>query len=90
MAAGSIWPSRVAGAIEFSALAKQCLDRRIPTLEALEGEVLAWTQERNEKKVKINRRAAPWLFDTPKARTKLKRHYVKLNPKNNTIPDSNN
>jgi len=71
--------------IEFSALAKQCLDRRIATIEALEQEVQAWTQERNEKKVKIN-----WLFDTPKARTKLKRHYVKLNPKNIIIPDSNN
>lgn len=71
--------------IEFSALAKQCLDRRIPTLEILEQEVLAWAKERNEEKVKIN-----WLFDTPKARTKLKRHYVKLNPKNNTRQDPNN
>jgi hypothetical protein len=71
--------------IEFSALAKQCLDRRIATIETLEVEVLAWAQERNEKKVKIN-----WLFDTPRARTKLKRHYVKLNPGNNAIPDSNN
>jgi hypothetical protein len=34
----------------------------------------------NEKKVKIN-----WLFDAPKARTKFKRHCVKLNPKNNII-----
>ena len=71
--------------IEFSALAKQCLDRRIATLETLEQEVLAWTLERNEKKVRIK-----WLFDTPKARTKLKRHYVKLNPRNSTIPDSKN
>jgi hypothetical protein len=71
--------------IEFSALAKQCLDRRIPTLEILQQEVVAWAKQRNEKKVKIN-----WLFDTPKARTKLKRHYVKLNPKNNTIPNSHN
>jgi transposase len=71
--------------IDFSALTKQCLDRRIPTLETLQKQVLAWVQERNEKKVKSN-----WLFDTPKARTKLKRHYVKSNPKNSTIPDSNN
>jgi hypothetical protein len=47
--------------IEFSALAKQCLDRRIATIEILEQEVMAWVKERNEKKVKIN-----WLFDTPK------------------------
>ena len=85
MAPGSIWLNRVAGAIEFSALAKQCLDRRIPTLETLEKEVLAWAQERNKKQVKIN-----WLFHTPKARTKLKRHYLKLNPENNTIPNPNN
>jgi hypothetical protein len=71
--------------IEFSALAKQCLDRRIASIETLEQEVRAWTQERNEKKVPIK-----WLFDTPKARTKLKRHYVKLNPRNSSIPDSNN
>jgi hypothetical protein len=51
----------------------------------LQQEVVAWAKQRNEKKVKIN-----WLFDTPKARTKLKRHYVKLNPKNNTIPNSHN
>jgi len=71
--------------MEFSALAKQCLDGRIATLETLEKEVLAWTQERNEKRVKIN-----WLFHTPKARTKFKRHYLKINPENNTISDSSN
>jgi hypothetical protein len=75
----------MAGAIEFSALSKQCLDRRIATIETLEQEVLAWTQARNEKKVRIN-----WLFDTPKARAKFKRHYVKLNPQNSTIPNPNN
>jgi hypothetical protein len=75
----------VTGAIAFSALDKQCLDRRIATIEILEQEVLAWAKERNERKVEIN-----WLFDTPKARTKLKRYYVKLNPINNTIPDHNN
>ena len=71
--------------IEFSALAKQCLDRRIATLETLQKQLLAWTQERNKKQVKIN-----WLFDTPKARTKVKPQYVKLNPKKITSPDPNN
>ncbi len=79
--------------IEFSALSRQCLDRRIATIDTLRREVLAWMKERNEKKVKIN-----WLFDTPKARTKLQRHYLKVNPANetmvnsdnNTIADSNN
>lgn len=63
--------------IEFSALAKQCLDRRIADLTILREEVIAWMKERNEKKVKIN-----WLFDTPKARSKLTRHYFKVNPDN--------
>ncbi len=79
--------------IEFSALAKQCLDRRIEHIDTLRREVLAWAKKRNEKKVKVN-----WLFDTPKARTKLKRHYCKvnpvnedtLNPDNNTITRYNN
>lgn len=69
--------------IEFSALARQCLDRRIATIDTLRGEVLAWMKKRNEKKVKIN-----WLFDTPKARTKLKRHYYKVNPENEPFLNS--
>jgi hypothetical protein len=71
--------------IEFSALSKQSLDRRISSIEELDKQVQAWVRERNEKKVKIN-----WLFDTPQARTKLKRHYIKLNPENTLILDSNN
>lgn len=63
--------------IAFSALSKQCLDRRIADLTILRKEVTAWMKERNEKKVKIN-----WLFDTSKTRTKLKRHYLKVNPAN--------
>lgn len=39
--------------IEFSALAKQCLNRRIPTQEQLEKEVLAIVKERAEKKSKL-------------------------------------
>ncbi len=71
--------------IEFSALSKQCLDRRIATIDTLRQEVMAWMKERNEKKVKIN-----WLFDTPKARTKLKRHYSKVNPENEPMVDADN
>jgi len=63
--------------IEFAALSKQCLDRRIGDIATLEKEVLAWVEERNRQAVKIN-----WLFDTPQARTKLKRHYVKINSEN--------
>ena len=56
--------------IEFSAVARQCLDRRIPTIEQLEKEVLALIKERHGKKIKIN-----WQFSIESARTKLKRRY---------------
>lgn len=56
--------------IEISALAKQCLDRRIPTRDLLEREVLACVKERNEKGIGIT-----WSFTTNDAREKLKRHY---------------
>ncbi|MCB0164425.1 MAG: IS630 family transposase [Anaerolineae bacterium] len=63
--------------IEFSALAKQCLNRRIATQDELEKELLAWTADRNRKAVKIN-----WQFSIQTARSKLNRHYKKLNPSN--------
>jgi len=56
--------------IEFSAVARQCLDRRIPTVEQLEKEVLALIKERDEKKIKIK-----WQFSLESARNKLNRHY---------------
>ena len=40
--------------IEFTALVKQCLDRRIPTEERLRKEVLAIVNERNNKQIKIH------------------------------------
>ena len=63
--------------IEFSALSKQCFNRRIATQEELEKEVLAWTADRNEKAVKIN-----WQFSIQSARNKLNRHYKKVNSLN--------
>jgi hypothetical protein len=56
--------------IELSAIAKQCLDRRIPSQALLEQEVLACVKERNEKTIKIT-----WQFTTNDARKKLERHY---------------
>jgi hypothetical protein len=63
--------------IELSVLVRQCLDRRIASLEELEREALAWQNERNDATVKI-----AWTFTTPKARLKFQRHYKKLNPNN--------
>ena len=58
--------------IEFAALSKQCLDRRIPTAERLRQEVVAWADKRNRDGKIVN-----WTFSQSEARNKLKRHYKK-------------
>ena len=63
--------------IEFSALARECLNRRIPSQEMLESEVLALVKERAEKQIKIN-----WQFSLKAAREKLNRHYERVNAEN--------
>jgi len=63
--------------IEFSALARLCLKRRIPTIELLEHEVMAIIHERNRKHIKIN-----WQFSIQSARSKLNSHYSSVNPNN--------
>jgi len=64
--------------IEFSALSRLCLNRRISSQAELESEVLAIVKEREEKQIKIE-----WQFSIEKARTKLNRHYEKINVENN-------
>ncbi|MCA1838270.1 MAG: transposase, partial [Actinobacteria bacterium] len=59
--------------IEFAALSKQCLDRRIPDLNMLRREVLAWTEQRNQQGKTIT-----WKFSQDKARQKLHRHYANV------------
>ena len=54
--------------MELSVLARQCLDRRIPDLEARRAEVAAWERDRNAAVVKVD-----WQFTTADARVKLKR-----------------
>lgn len=56
--------------VEFSVLARQCLDRRIAARATLEKEVAAWEARRNAAKAKVE-----WQFTTGKAREKLKRLY---------------
>ncbi|QED28116.1 IS630 family transposase [Microvenator marinus] len=56
--------------IEIGALSRQCLDRRIPSIELLRQEVTAWQTARNQEEAGIN-----WLFDVEGARHKLGRHY---------------
>ena len=63
--------------IEFSALARLCLKRRIPTIEQLEQEVMALVNQRHEKRIKIH-----WQFSVDAARGKLNAHYRRTNPLN--------
>jgi DDE superfamily endonuclease len=56
--------------VEFAALSKQCLDRRIPEVETLRGEVEAWAERRNQAKKTVQ-----WTFWQPDARQKFHRHY---------------
>jgi len=59
--------------IEFSALATQCLDRRIPDRAMLEKEALAWAHKRNKAHKTVN-----WRFTKHAAREKLKNKYPML------------
>ncbi len=43
---------------------------------------VALIKERNDKQIKINRRAAPWQFSIESARNKLNRHYTQVNQNN--------
>ncbi len=63
--------------IEFSALSRLCLHRRIPTMEKLESEVLAIVADRDQKGVKIN-----WQFSIETCREKLNARYSVVNEGN--------
>jgi len=63
--------------IEFSALARLCLNRRIPTMEQLESELITLVAERSAKRIKIN-----WQFSIATAREKLNSHYSIVNGAN--------
>jgi hypothetical protein len=70
--------------IELSALARQCLSRRIGTQEELEHEVQAWQQSRNAEAITVN-----WRFTTADARIKLKRLYPSLEKKKSSTSTGN-
>lgn len=61
--------------IELSVLNRQCLDRRLPDVATLTGEIAAWEQARNAAQ-----RTVHWHFTTADARIKLERLYPKLLP----------
>jgi hypothetical protein len=59
--------------IELSVLSQQCLDRRVPDFESLQGEVASWQERRDAAGGKIE-----WHFSAEDARIKLKRLYLSL------------
>lgn len=63
--------------IEFSALGRQCLDRRIADEQSLAKEAIIWQENRNKEAIKVN-----WSFTTQNARTKLKNRYEQVYPIN--------
>lgn len=59
--------------IELSVLTRQCLNRRIDTVQEMVDEVDAWQTQRNNTNARID-----WQFTTDDARVKLKRLYPTL------------
>lgn len=56
--------------IELSVLSRQCLDRRLASLDELQHELNAWETQRN-----ANPSTVQWRFTTADARTKLHHLY---------------
>lgn len=63
--------------IDFSALSRQCLNRRIGDYQRLTDEVLTWAQQRHDQRVPIT-----WQFTTTQARQTFRRHYANVNSQN--------
>jgi len=64
---------------ELSVLQRQCLDRPIPDMSTLQGEVTAWEERRNKASTKVI-----WHFTTADARIKLRRLYPVVKEQNLT------
>ena len=59
--------------VELNVMIRQCLNRRIDSLEVPRDEVAAWQASRDRIRAKVN-----WQFTTDDARVKLKRLYPTL------------
>lgn len=63
--------------LDFSALSRQCLKRRIPTQAQLAHQVYCWSRQRQQQGVKIH-----WQFTPEQARQTLNSQYRKVNRAN--------
>ena len=59
--------------VELNVMIRQCLNRRLDSIDVLRDEVAAWQAARDRIRAKVN-----WRFTTPDARIKLKRLYPTL------------
>jgi hypothetical protein len=59
--------------LELRILSRQCLSRRIPTIEQMSDEVEAWVTQRNQAQSTVH-----WQFTTTDARIKLQYLYQKF------------
>ena len=59
--------------VELNVMIRQCLNRRLDSIDVLRDEVAAWQASRDRTRAKVN-----WRFTTPDARIKLKRLYPTL------------
>ena len=59
--------------LEISAISRQCLGRRIGTIEKMAGEVQSWVTQRNKEKSTVH-----WQFTTADARIKLRHLYPRI------------
>ena len=63
--------------LDFSALSRQCLKRRIPTQAQLAYQVYCWSRQRQAQQVKIH-----WQFTIADARQTLNSQYQKVKKRN--------
>lgn len=61
--------------IEFSVLGRQCLCRRLESLERVAAELAAWEAQRNARSV-----TTQWRFTSEDARVRLARLYPDIEP----------
>ena len=59
--------------LEISAMSRQCLGRRIGSIETMDREVQSWVTQRNKEKATVH-----WQFTTSDARIKLQHLYPKI------------
>ncbi len=72
---GASWRNMIE--CEFAVIARQCLNRRIPTIDDIRTQILTLLDERQAQQILIH-----WQFSLTKARATLNRHYRNVHAAN--------